>query len=1491
MSRIFISHATPDNAKTCAIIQWITRHGWPADEVFVDFDSIAGGERWREALSQAATRCEAVLFLISPEWAGRPWCKGEATTAQLLGKKIIPVLIEPTPIEDYGPLLRDEYQLVDLTVAGPRRAFEITMPDSGRRQTVELAESGLQALRIGLERAGFAPSSFPLVPGRPIYPGLAPLDIDDAAVFFGRDAEIARGLKELRLTRDRGESLLAILAASGAGKSSFLRAGLWPRLQRADTEFLVLPVLRPGVDALNGEQGLVASLHGAGEALGLNRNRADWRGQLDDGDLAGALTLLQTAARARLPAAVLAQARSAPQSHAADAAPNAEQTTLPPIPVLPIDQTEELFGPQGGEAARRVLDLLGAALREGRLIALCAIRTDRYASLQTAPALAGLTQRPFSLPPIAEGALKEVIEGPAQRDREARDAEGLRIDPQLTDRLLRDWADADGLPLLAFTLRRLLNDYGSDGQLTLQDYEHSGQLSGALEAAIDRAMQAATAAGTLPEGSQEREALIRKTFVPLLVSVDPQSQKPLRRIALRSELPAETRDLIDRLIDARLLTCDRPHDSDATVEVAHEAILHHWPLLDRIIRQEREALIVLNEVKRDAGAWLASREGKDAAENDDALLHRGERLRHAEQHLASEDFQSALGNDGRRYLAACRSREAQEIEDKRLQQERETRQIATAKKIQRWFTAILTAAGAIILASGLYLSRLQTTTSQASSNVLANFSENAFDRNQYDSAARFALAGIRKQNSTIQAIDISAAQTQLHRAIYRSTLLIEFSHEEDVVDADISADGHRIATAAGKTVYLLDIASGQKIATMEHNEKVTNVAFSPDGKRIFTASENKTARFWSGITGKYLIELNQNKTILNAKFSPDGNRIITTCSDATAQVFDVPSGRMVTNVQHGDPIANAYFSNDGRRIITKSNNGTSRLWDILSSQILMEMKNDGTLFITTYKSKDRNIITKVTHEAAIIWNAESGENLPTIFRYDNPDIWMNIISPDGRRIITFGKIKALWDTLLYDDPYMMEFDDDIETAIFSADSRRILTISRDNTSQLRDSASGELLTIMQHDDTINNARFSPDGRYIITASEDNTARVWHAKTDLLIMQAKHDDPVSQAAYSPDNRHIVTSSTDNTARVWDTKTGKQVTIMQHNNEVWTAKFSHDNNRIITSSMGNTVKLWDFPSGKLILTINHDHLVNSAAISPDGRHILTASHKIVKLLDSMTSTTARKLLHKDTIYSASFSHDSRYIFTASADNTMRVWDTESGELLKTFRQNVDFLSADYSPDGSHIVTVSKDNTARIWNPSSGNQIAVIKHDDDIRGAIFSPNNRQIITASDDNTVRLWDAISGKLVATMQHDKAINVGAAFSSDSQYIITISEQIVRLWDTSSGDLITAIKHNSYVTNAELSPDGSKLVVGNLDGGIRVWNLNFLALSHQELVEATCRDILNVNVDSAPRASELSRLTDDELRIAAVIDPNIERDVCRPPTRWQRFASMFGIGG
>ena len=191
------------------------------------------GVRWQQALKAAADRCEAVLFLVSPAWLDSKWCLAEFLLAKSLHKCIFGLMIEPVPIERLPAEMTSEWQLCELVGEDRFRTFEV---DVGRaQQQVSFRETGLELLRRGLQRAGLDAHSFPWPPSsepnRAPYPGLRALEPQDAAIFFGRDAMIVRGLDRIRGLVDSGvEKLLVVLGSSGSGKSSFLRAGLWPRL-------------------------------------------------------------------------------------------------------------------------------------------------------------------------------------------------------------------------------------------------------------------------------------------------------------------------------------------------------------------------------------------------------------------------------------------------------------------------------------------------------------------------------------------------------------------------------------------------------------------------------------------------------------------------------------------------------------------------------------------------------------------------------------------------------------------------------------------------------------------------------------------------------------------------------------------------------------------------------------------------------------------------------------------------------------------------------------------------------------------------------------------------------------------------------------------------------------------------------------------------------------------------------------------------------------
>jgi len=288
VSRIFLSDSSANNAEAIAIRDWMIAHGW--DDVFLDLDPERGlkaGERWQEALKRAAERCELVVFLVSPVWAASKWCLAEFLLAKSLNKRVFAVIVEPTPFSELPTEMTAEWQITDLTAGTRDFHATVTLP-GGETTNIAFGTEGLDRLRIGLVQSGLDPKHFTWPPAndqdRPPYRGLLPLEADDAGIFFGREAPVIDALDRLRGLREAPPPrLLVILGASGAGKSSFLRAGLLPRLARDDRQFLVLPIIRPQRVAISGETGLLRALEGAFGTANLSVARANLRAAIEGG--------------------------------------------------------------------------------------------------------------------------------------------------------------------------------------------------------------------------------------------------------------------------------------------------------------------------------------------------------------------------------------------------------------------------------------------------------------------------------------------------------------------------------------------------------------------------------------------------------------------------------------------------------------------------------------------------------------------------------------------------------------------------------------------------------------------------------------------------------------------------------------------------------------------------------------------------------------------------------------------------------------------------------------------------------------------------------------------------------------------------------------------------------------------------------------------------------------------------------------------------------
>src|SRR5262245_24443932 len=1042
MARLFISHSSRNNDKAIEVRDWLAKNGW--DDVFLDLDperGIVAGQRWKEALQQAAQRCEMVLALISAEWLASPWCKAEIDAARLMGKKVIVALIGIDRAQ-VPPDLNDE-QWIDLTHD----------PNAYTR------------LREGLRRGGLDPSSFPFEAGRRPYPGFAFLEEKDAAIFFGRDAQIVRGLDKIRsLVRAGVDRMLVILGASGSGKSSFLRVGLWPRLKRDDRTWLPLPTIRPERAVISGKYGLIQALQQVMSDTqfadgirkrGLPRSRADIQDFIDKTE-DGLLKIF----------AALRDIAQVPGLSG--------ETTPPPTIVLAVDQGEELFNEDGRDEARRFIDILTGTLKaDPHALAILVMRSDSFPQLQTHAGLADLPKDTFTLDMMLEGSYRAVIEGPAHLVQ----PNPLKIEAQLTDALLEDVSGQDALPLLAFTLAHLYENYAADNEINLADYEKLGRLKGVIATTVREAFEEGAAKGELPKDAKAQLALARMAFIPHLARVNPAGQF-VRRIATRAEIPAEARPLIDHFAERRLLIRDRRKiagEDVEVIEVAHEAMLREWRELHDALLEEREFLVAKGQLEQDVAEWRAASESRESG----ALLS-GNKLLRARDWLLKRP--QDLSVEERQFIKASVDKDAERRRRMRFG-------IAMA------FLVILVSAGyAIYEAINAKAEKLRA---EQNAKVAESEKEKAEGANRkvgevQQLARHTSDVGTKPQQSLL--LSVRAA-----------------SLSKDGQEGTLTAiDGLRqqLRTTGGRPLH------GHEMATR-------TAAFSPDRRWLATGSEEGAIRLWDlgpvDPTSRVLALDGHKGPVHGLAFSSDGRWLVSGAADGAVRLWRLTAegakpDRVFGEGRYG-AIQSLALSPNGDWLVFGTQSGNICVW---------KMSVDGPQEEPCEAWKDDVPVMQVLFSARVRWLATSCTGacksfgapvrlwgLSGDFPRQDPrrlshatalveDSLLAIAfnADETRLAVAYGYVAEVWDLTQENPPQHVlgpysSSGGWIRTLGLSPDNHWLAMGSSGSAVLLWDLTGirKEPIPLKGHGAAVNSVVFSDDGRWLATGSADATARL------------------------------------------------------------------------------------------------------------------------------------------------------------------------------------------------------------------------------------------------------------------------------------------------------------------------------------------------------------------------------------------------------------------
>lgn len=1370
MSRIFLSHSSLDTREALALKQWLAEQDPPlANEIFLDVDPSSGlqtGTRWKDALRRANARCEAVICLLSPNWEDSQECRVEYRTAENLNKQIFMARLAPSTGDD----LTSEWQRCDLFGAGPRTPIDI-----GGGPPVEFATAGLYRLRDGIRGAGIGAESFvwppPGHPSRAPYRGWEPLEEIDAAVFFGRDAQIVKALDAMRGMRLSGiNAMFVVLGPSGTGKSSFLRAGVLPRLRREDRRFTLLDIVRPERNVLAGDSGLAQAITKTRSTFGLSQpSLGEIKTACSNCDItavAGWLAEIRDAAAARLVDRAAIEQGSAPA----------------PTLVLPLDQAEELFSVDSGEPAEVFLRLLAGVIEQinateiGFAVA-ATIRTDRYEVLQTHPALADVGALLFDeLKPMPPTQFKEVITGPSRRATEA--GIPLSIAPELVDRLLVDAAEgADTLPMLALTMSRLFTDYGSTGELTLTQYESMGGMRRVVQTEIDDALSS-----DQQKRAGDLEAL-RAAFIPWLATVNPDNDQPMRRVARWSDLPEASRPLVDALVGKRLMVKDT-RDGDTVVEVALESLLRQWEELAGWLREQRKDLKDADDLERSAAEWSGNAQ-------DPAWLLSGTRLADAESLSCKTGFRERLDGTAT-YLAASREAENQRRAAEEQQRQAELRaaeeraayaqerqataetHAATIRKRSRILRVVLalTAVVAVIAAVGF-----------VRANTASNEAQRRFEQ---ATSVRLTNEGVammvgNRPGGDIRALQEMAAARTLtptpdDDALY--SIVVKDLNTRKIIPAPVplwsvtySPDGRHIA-GAGRDGFIgvWDATSGQSVGPPLEGQTglVNTVVYSPDGRLLATAAVDDTVRIWDADSGKQIHRLDGHvTTATGAAFSPDGRRLATVSSEGLLRVWHVESGRLLKTIStgHSDIVSCLAFSPDGRLLATAGDDDTVKTWDSVTGDPVGKPLNPdvGNVNALVFSPDGRHLATG--GDGGVLWDVATRQPIGERLGGHTNTITTMAFSPDGRWIAT-GAADAtirLWDaeTGVWSGIGMWGHESTVLSVSFSPDSSRLVSAGQDATVRIWDPTAGAPL--IGHTDKVRAIAYSPDGAVLVSAGYDGTIRFWNPDTGAPDGTPLTGPAWESLAFSRNGQRLAAGGFGGKIVVFDVVSRHPVTEINtgDNAAIRFIDFNPDGTRIGVLDWQGIYSAWNLSTGKQVATVpgidmialtqDWKLLAESESSYPGGIRLLNLADKDAEMSDLLDG-------HTTTLRSLTFGPEGEMLASAGDDTTIRLWDVGSrepaGQPLTGNTEPV--FAVAFSPDGSRLISGGGDTTVRLWEVKNHKQIGdpLLGHLEQVISVAWRPDGAGFASASNDYTVRVWPAsadpaeICTKLSANMSH-----------------------------------------------------------------------------------------------------------------------------------------------
>jgi len=515
------------------------------------------------------------------------------------------------------------------------------------------------------------------------------------------------------------------------------------------------------------------------------------------------------------------------------------------------------------------------------------------------------------------------------------------------------------------------------------------------------------------------------------------------------------------------------------------------------------------------------------------------------------------------------------------------------------------------------------------------------------------------------------------------------------------------APANASSAPILQIDSGG------HKAIIGDVIFTKDGKRLVSASDDKTVRVWDVDTGKILrtirgqIEKGDEGKIYAAALSPDnrwlavggwmgeftGNKLREDEGAHKIRLMDFQTGKIARLLKgHGNVINNLNFSKDNRFLISGSGDSTARIWDIKTGKPRHTLKGHTEPIYAVAFSPDNSLaVTGSDDHTLKLWRVSDGSLVKTLTGHD----------------------------------------DKVRSVAFTPDGQYILSGSFDKTIRMWDGHNGAFIKILaKQDNDVDSLSVSPNGKYVVTGSgygPGNTCTVFSIPSGKNITRFnKHKNIVLATAISPDNSTVATGGgSDQEIYLWDIKTGKETLKMAGNGRVvWSVGFSRDGNSIAWGNVWEQENVFGFgPLQKsFIIANNATGMAPGPALSSDNGYI-----RGIKKMGDISIRTQNGDIHPtlEILKNGAVAH----------------------EITRGPTDGNHHRSLTLSPDGATVISGGSWGFLTSYDTNTGQKLKeFIGHTSDVFGVAISANGQRLVSGSVDQTVRVWDVKTANLLMTL-------------------------------------------------------------------------------------------------------------------------------------------------